>query len=132
MKDDDDSSVESNIGLNSVADLSSLDVLGLDSETNGRICKQHDCCGHHVHTNVLYCSWQLQAVDRSGAYIPISLAKLVEPIRPEKNQKYAAKATGTVQRKKQNNNKSLTNDLFEDLDDEDNDGLEEVNKVYTV
>jgi hypothetical protein len=133
MNDDDDSSVVSNVVLNSVANLSSLDVLGLDSETNGRLCEQHDICGHHVRINdVLYCSWQLQAVDRSGAYIPFSLAKPVEPIRPEKDQKRAAKATGTVQRKKRNNNKPLTDVLFEDSDDEDNDGLEEVIKVYKV
>jgi hypothetical protein len=133
LKDDDDSSFLKNIGLNSFANSSSLDVLGLDNETNGRLCEQHDCCGHHVRTSdVLYCSWQLQAVDRSGAYIPFSLAKPVEPIRPEKNQKRAAKATGTVQPKKRNINKPLTDDLFQDLDDEDNDGLEEVIKVYKV
>jgi hypothetical protein len=125
MKDNDDRSVRLNVGLTSVANLSLLDVLVLDSKTNGRLCEQHDCCGHHVRTKeVLYCSWQLQAVDLSGAYIPFSLSKPVEPIRPDKNQKRAAKATGTVQQKKRNNNKPLTNDLLEDLDDEDNYGLE--------
>jgi hypothetical protein len=60
------------------------------------------------------------------------LFKPVEPLRPDKNQKRAAKATRTVQRKKRNNNKPLTDDLFEDSDDDDIDGLEEVMKVYKV
>jgi hypothetical protein len=116
-----------------MANLSSLDVLGLDSKTNGRLCKQHDCCGHNVRTNnVLYCAWQLQAVDCRGAYIHFSLSKPVEPIRPDKNQKCAGKATGTVQRKKCNNNKSLPEDLFEESEDDENDGLEEVIKVYRI
>jgi hypothetical protein len=71
-----------------------------------------DIMSAQMTNDVLYCSWQLQAVDRSGEYIPYSLSKPVEPIRPDKNHKRAAKATGTVQRKKRNNNKPLTDDLL--------------------
>jgi hypothetical protein len=69
---------DNNIPVNTAALLSSLNVLGLDSNTNGRMCNQHKCCGRFVERNdVLYCSWQLQTVYPS---CDTNSQKLVQPL----------------------------------------------------
>jgi hypothetical protein len=48
----------------SVCELSVLDVVGIDSETHGRSCTAHLCCGHNVKVgDILFCSWQIQLID---------------------------------------------------------------------
>jgi hypothetical protein len=44
--------------------LTAVDVVGLQSETHGRSCDVHMCCGHHVGVNdKLVCIWQVQQID---------------------------------------------------------------------
>jgi hypothetical protein len=44
--------------------LTAVDVVGLQSETHGRSCNDHMCCGHHVGVNdKLVCIWQVQQID---------------------------------------------------------------------
>jgi hypothetical protein len=43
--------------------LTAVDVVGLQSETHGRLCNNHLCCGHHVGVNdKLVCLWQVQQI----------------------------------------------------------------------
>jgi hypothetical protein len=56
-----------------VSSLTTIDVLGVESNTNCRTRNQHECCGHHVRVNdVLYCSWELQTIDDSPSSVPFS------------------------------------------------------------
>jgi hypothetical protein len=49
-----------------IFDLTVVDIVGLDSESHGRSCTQHLCCGHSVKENdVLFCTWQIQLIENS-------------------------------------------------------------------
>jgi hypothetical protein len=48
---------------NSIDSLESIEIVGIDSETHGRNCTSHMCCGHHVKVgDILVCTWQVQMI----------------------------------------------------------------------
>jgi hypothetical protein len=52
--------------LPNIADLTVVDIVGLDSESLGRSCTQHLCCGHSLKENdILFCTWQIQLIENS-------------------------------------------------------------------
>jgi hypothetical protein len=55
----------------SISDLTVIDVVGLDSESHGRSCTQHLCCGHSVKVgDMLFCTWQIQLIEHSNMSEP--------------------------------------------------------------
>lgn len=133
---DSDSSFQPETGSRNkfeILGLSQIDVLGLDSETNGRNCNQHECCGHHVRIkDVLFTSWQLQAIDREVS-IPFDYSELLKdpkrkypPTRAYKNPKIKNKKF------KSNNDDAQDDMLFEDSGTDDEGPLEEVVKVFKI
>jgi hypothetical protein len=140
--DDDDDDDDDSIVINTVSLLSSIDVLGVDSNTNGRSCCQHECCGHMVEKNdVLYCSWQLQTIDRSCDFVPftspVELSASIESnaaTLSEGKRKPAPRKRNEVKRKSKKttfrNSASQSFNLFDVSDDDD--GYEEVVKVFKI
>jgi hypothetical protein len=60
-----DRSTRTNIAssTNSIDSLESIEIVGIDSETHGRNCTSHMCCGHHVKVgDILVCTWQVQMI----------------------------------------------------------------------
>jgi hypothetical protein len=133
--DDEDfyNAVSSNNGLNAVSLLFSLNVRGLDSDTNGHCCIQHEYCRHHVRTrNVLYFSGQLQTVDRSGSSIPFSFYHSNESKGVGLKREAAPYVIGNVACKKHNNNKPLSNIFLEYSEPEEEAWMEEFVKLHTI
>lgn len=122
----------------SVDKLTVIDVLGVDSNTNGRMCNQHETCGHHVRVNdVLYCSWELQKVDRSGASLPFNMpdhctTSGVAATLPASKRKPVTRKKQDIKRKKRHNNERHASDILFDDSEDDEDGMEEVVKIYKV
>jgi hypothetical protein len=60
-----------------------IDVVGLDSESHGRSCTQHLCCGHSVKVgDILFCTWQIQLIEHSNLSEPEEVIQ-VHKIAPD-------------------------------------------------
>ena len=54
-----------------------MDVVGVDSESNGRHCTQHHVCGHFVKADdILYCKWAVQKFDLATPESCVQVFKL--------------------------------------------------------
>jgi hypothetical protein len=116
-----------------VSSLKSIDVLGVESNTNGRTCNQHACCGHHVGVNdVFYCSWELQTIDDISSSVPFSTPDLSQPNSLQSKRKPVSR----VNRKKTTDKRTKSQqsiDLFEDSEDNEDDYFQQdVVKVYKI
>jgi hypothetical protein len=129
IDNDDDSII-----INTVSLLSCIDVLGVDSNTNGPCGNQHECCGHTAEKK--RCLILLLAVADYQSAVPFSspveLSVPIEsnvPTLPETKRKRAPRKRNEVKHKK-TNNASHTVNVFENSDNDN--GYEEVVKVFKI